>query len=107
MSPSKSPDEKDTETVATAAEQAPDDKQELREEIEETREELGDTVEALAQKADVKAQVKEKVDERKEQAQAKLGEVGQQAKDRQTPIAAVAKGLVALLLLRLVLKRRK
>ncbi len=90
-----------------------EDPEQLREEIAETREELGDTVEALAQKADVKGQVKEKVQERKDrlregqaQAQAKLGEVGQQAKENPTPIAAVAGGLIALLLLLVLLKRR-
>ena len=40
-----------------AAEQVPDEREALLEEIEETREELGATVEALAKKADVKAQV--------------------------------------------------
>lgn len=78
----------------------------LRESIEETRAELGQTVEALAEKADVKAQVKEKVDERKEQlretqhqAQAKIGDVGEQAKQNRVPVIAGAAGVLLLVLL--------
>jgi len=102
----------------------PDDQEELRAQIEDTRAELGDTVEALSAKADVKAQAKDKVEETKadarakveqgkqqlretqEQAQVKLGEVGEQAKENQTPLAAGIGGVVALLLLIFLLRRR-
>lgn len=100
--------------AAPETEQLPDDQQELRTQIEETRADLGDTVEALSAKADVKGQVKDKVDEGKEQlrgqqarAEAKLGELSEQAKQNPTPIAAGAGGIVALLLLLFLLKRRK
>ena len=47
----------------TAAQQPPDDPQQLRADIERTRQDLGDTVAALAEKTDVKARAKEKVSE--------------------------------------------
>jgi CHASE3 domain sensor protein len=46
-----------TAGIATSA--APDDLQQLTDEIERTREQLGETVEALAAKADVKARAKD------------------------------------------------
>ena len=97
--------------AAPDKEQLPEDQKQLRGQIEETRSDLGDTVEALSAKADVKAQVKDKLDEGKKQlrgqqakAEAKLGEMSEKAKQNPTPIAA---GLLALLLLIFLLKRRK
>lgn len=91
----------------------PDDQAALRDEIEETRAELGETVEALSAKADVKGQVKEKVEERKEQlrgqqaqAEAKLGELREQAKGNPLPLAAAAGGAILLLLVVRRLRRR-
>ena len=71
------------------------DTEQLREEIADTREELGETVEALADKADVKSQAK-----------AKASEVTQQAQEQKAPIAAIAGGLLALLLLVWLRRRR-
>jgi hypothetical protein len=58
--------------------------EEIRREIEQTRRELGDTVDALAQKADVKERVRA----------------------NPTPLAAAIGGLLALLLLSRLLRRR-
>ena len=76
--------------------------QELREEIEETRGELGDTVEQLSAKADVKAQAQAKVDETKHQAQAKAAQV----KENPAPVAGIAGGIAALMLLLWIVRRR-
>jgi hypothetical protein len=91
----------------------PEDQEALRDQIEETRAELGETVEALSAKADVKGQVKEKVEERKEQlrdqqaqAEAKLGELGKQAKGNPVPLAAAAGAAILLLLVVRRLRRR-
>ena len=65
----------------TPTQQTPE---ELRREIERTRRELGDTVDALSHKADVKEQVRE----------------------HQVPLIAVAGGIVALLLLLRLIRRR-
>ena len=69
--------------------------EELRREIERTRRELGDTVDALSHKADVKQQARQKKDE-----------VQERVKSNPTPLAAALGGLVALLILRRLLKRR-
>ena len=69
--------------------------EELRREIERTRRELGDTVDALSQKADVKQQARQKKDE-----------VQERVRSNPTPLAAAVGGLVALLILRRLLKRR-
>ena len=69
--------------------------EELRREIERTRRELGDTVDALSQKADVKQQARQKKDE-----------VQERVKSNPAPLAAAVGGLVALLILRRLLKRR-
>ena len=82
------------------------DPDQLREEIAQTREQLGETVEALAAKADVKAQAKERVEEGKEQAKAKVAEVGGQVRERQSAVMAIAGGCAALLLLIWLLRRR-
>jgi ElaB/YqjD/DUF883 family membrane-anchored ribosome-binding protein len=50
--------------------------EEIRAEVEETREELGETVAAVAAKTDVKGQAQAKVDDLKQQAK----ELGSQAK---------------------------
>jgi hypothetical protein len=65
----------------TGQQQTPE---ELRREIERTRRELGDTVDALSQKADVK----------------------QQVASHSTPLAAAIGGLIALLVLLRILRRR-
>lgn len=85
----------------------PTDPDQLRGEIAETREVLGETVEALATKADVKSQAKEKVEEQKARAQAKFGEATERVKEKPAPVAAVAGGVVALLLLALRRGRRR
>jgi hypothetical protein len=58
--------------------------EELRREIERTRRELGETVDALSHKADVK----------------------QRVSDNPFPLVAVAGGIVALLLLSRLIRRR-
>jgi ElaB/YqjD/DUF883 family membrane-anchored ribosome-binding protein len=68
--------------------------EELREEIEETREEVGDTVAALAEKSDVKAQARKKAEATK-----------QQVLQNPTPVA-VAGGVLALMLLARLIRRR-
>jgi 2C-methyl-D-erythritol 2,4-cyclodiphosphate synthase len=72
----------------------PDDQQELEKEIEQTREQLGQTVEALAAKVDVKARAREK-----------LGQAGQQIKERPVPVA-ISAGVVGALVLFFTLIRR-
>jgi len=74
------------------AQQTPE---ELRREIERTRRELGDTVDALSHKADVK-----------EQARLKKDELSQRVSENPFPLAAVAGGIVALLVLRRLIRRR-
>jgi ElaB/YqjD/DUF883 family membrane-anchored ribosome-binding protein len=74
------------------AQQTPE---ELRREIERTRQELGETVDALSHKADVK-----------EQARLKKDEVRQRVSDNPIPLVAVAGGIVALLVLLRVIRRR-
>ena len=69
--------------------------EELRREIERTRRELGETVDALSHKADVK-----------EQARIKKDEVRQQVSENPVPLVAVAGGVVALLLLLRLVRRR-
>jgi ElaB/YqjD/DUF883 family membrane-anchored ribosome-binding protein len=69
--------------------------EEIRAEIERTRRELGDTVDALSHKANVK-----------EQARIKKDEVQERVTSNPAPIAAVIGGLIALLLLLRILKRR-
>jgi hypothetical protein len=69
--------------------------EELRGEIERTRRELGDTVDALSHKADVK-----------EQARRGKEEVREQLSQNPAPLVAVAGGIVALLLLRYLIRRR-
>jgi hypothetical protein len=76
----------------TPTQQTPE---ELRREIERTRRELGETVDALSHKADVK-----------EQARLKKDELRQQMSETRFPIGAVAGGIVALLVLRSLIRRR-
>ena len=95
MTPAKGKTEAQDKDPAVEAE-------ELREEIEETRADLGDTVEHLSEKADVKAQAQAKVDETKQQAQAKVDQV----KENPAPVAGIAGGIAALLLLLWIVRRR-
>ena len=74
------------------AQQTPE---ELRREIERTRQELGETVDALSHKADVK-----------EQARLKKDEVRQRVSDNPLPVVALAGGIVALLVLLRLIRRR-
>lgn len=67
--------------------QEPRSPEDIRSEIEETREELGDTVEALAAKTDVKAQARQRVEEVKDNVQAKRDEFTQKARES-TPDSA-------------------
>ena len=76
----------------TPTQQTPE---ELRREIERTRRELGETVDALSHKADVK-----------EQARLKKEEVREQVSQNPAPLVAVAGGIVALLLLLRLIRRR-
>jgi hypothetical protein len=69
--------------------------EELRLEIERTRRELGETVDALSHKADVK-----------EQARLKKEEVREQVSQNRAPLVAVAGGIVALLVLLRLIRRR-
>ena len=69
--------------------------EEIRREIERTRRELGETVEALSHKADVK-----------EQARLKKAEVQERVAANPAPIAAVIGGLIALLVVRRLIRRR-
>jgi hypothetical protein len=69
--------------------------EELRREIERTRRELGETVDALSHKADVK-----------EQARLKKEEVREQVSQNRAPLVAVAGGIVALLVLLRLIRRR-
>jgi ElaB/YqjD/DUF883 family membrane-anchored ribosome-binding protein len=85
----------------------PTEAEQLREQIAETREELGETVEALAAKADVKAQAKEKVEETKAQAQQKVEETSEQVKENPFPVAALAGGIAAGILLLVLLRKRR
>jgi ElaB/YqjD/DUF883 family membrane-anchored ribosome-binding protein len=74
------------------AQQTPE---ELRREIERTRRELGETVDALSHKADVK-----------EQARLKKEEVREQVSENPFPVVAVAGGIVALLIVLRLVRRR-
>jgi hypothetical protein len=69
--------------------------EEIRREIERTRRELGETVEALSHKADVK-----------EQARLKKEEVRERVASNPRPVAAVAGGLIALLVVLRLIRRR-
>jgi hypothetical protein len=69
--------------------------EEIRREIERTRRELGETVEALSHKADVK-----------EQARLKKEEVQERVTSNPAPIAAVIGGLIALLVVRRLIRSR-
>ena len=96
--------------MSEASDQAtpePTEAEQLREEIAETREELGETVEALAAKADVKAQAQAKVEETKEQAQQKVEETKGQVKENPFPVAALAGGIAAGILLLVIIKRKR
>ncbi len=74
------------------ASQTPD---EIRREIERTRRELGDTVDALSQKANLK-----------EQARLKKDEAQEKVASNPTPIVAAIGGLVALVVLVRLIRRR-
>ncbi len=73
----------------------PQTPEEIRREIERTRRELGETVEALSHKADVK-----------EQARLKKAEVQERVAANPAPIAAVIGGVIALLVVRRLIRRR-
>ena len=74
------------------AQQTPE---ELRREIERTRRELGETVDALSHKTDVK-----------EQARLKKEEVREQVSENPFPVVAVAGGIVALVIVLRLVRRR-
>jgi hypothetical protein len=69
--------------------------EEIRREIERTRRELGDTVDALSHKANVK-----------EQARLKKDEVQERVSSNPTPVLAAIGGVVALVVLLRLIKRR-
>jgi Protein of unknown function (DUF3618) len=95
-------------TQADAGAAAPDDAQQLQQEIERTREQLGETVEQLAAKADVKARAhdkaaelsgrtKSKASQARKEAAARAGSVrsqlaGKTGAARQKAISAAAEG---------------
>lgn len=84
-----SADRETPETTSPAPEGAQETRSpdEIRAEIEGTREELGDTVEALAAKTDVKAQARQRVEEVKDNVQAKREEFASKARES-TPDSA-------------------
>lgn len=106
----------------------PTEPEALRREIEQTRAELGETVEALAAKADVKARAQDAVDDVKQRVHEAAGEakervhgavdtvayqVGKQREKvaalsppARAALVAVAAGLVALLVIRTLRRRR-
>jgi len=69
--------------------------EDIRREIERTRRELGDTVDALSDKANVK-----------EQARLKKEEVQERVTANPTPIAMAIAGLIALLVVLRLLRKR-
>jgi Protein of unknown function (DUF3618) len=75
--------------------QASETPDEIRREIERTRRELGDTVDALSQKANVK-----------EQTRLKKDEVQEKVASNPAPIVAAIGGLVALVVLVRLIRRR-
>ncbi|MEV7097449.1 DUF3618 domain-containing protein [Amycolatopsis sp. NPDC051045] len=94
----------------------PKNAEEARLDRDATREELTETLEALGQKLDVKTRVKENVDEKLDQATAKVADVTNEptaAKFRQgadavraNPLPVFAGVLGLLILIRLILRRR-
>lgn len=94
----------------------PKNAEEARLDRDTTREELAETLEALGQKLDVKARVSESVDEKLDQATAKVAEVTNEptaARFRQgadvvraNPVPVFAGVLGLLILIRLILRRR-
>lgn len=94
----------------------PKDAEEARLDRDTTREELTETLEALGHKLDVKTRVKESVDEKLDQAAAKVAEVTNEptaAKFRRSagvvranPLPVFAGVLGLLILIRLILRRR-
>ena len=90
----------------------PSDSEAIRDEIEQTREELGETIGALSAKTDVKAQASAKADEVKRRARDVGGEVKQRGGDvaervGRRPAPVIVGGIVLLMVLRLVRKRRR
>jgi hypothetical protein len=69
--------------------------EEIRAGIERTRRELGDTVDALSHKANVK-----------EQARLKKDEVQERVSSNPTPVVAVIGGVIALVVLLRLIRRR-
>jgi hypothetical protein len=83
----------ETVTQADAGAAAPDDAQQLQEDIERTREQLGDTVEQLAAKADVKARARDKAAELSGRAKSKASQLaGKTRAARQKAISAAGTG---------------
>lgn len=72
----------ETATPADAGAAAPDDAQQLQQEIERTREQLGETVEKLAAKADVKARARDKAVEFSGRVKSKAGQARKEAAAR-------------------------
>ncbi len=94
----------------------PKNAEEARLDRDTTREELTETLEALGQKLDVKTRVKENVDDKLDQATAKVAEVTnaptavrfRQGADavRANPLPVFAGVLGLLIVIRLILRRR-
>jgi hypothetical protein len=83
----------ETVTQADAGAAAPDDAQQLQQEIERTREQLGETVEQLAAKADVKARARDKAAELSGRAKSKASQLaGKTGAARQKAISAGGAG---------------
>ena len=81
------------------------DPERLRDDIERTREELGSTVEALAAKADVKAQAKQRAEEGKQALRDQTKRAQEKVSELPSPVR-IAAGVVGLLLVLFLLKRR-
>jgi succinyl-CoA synthetase beta subunit len=80
---------------------APENAEEIQQEIEQTREHLGQTVEQLAAKADVKARARAKAGEMRARAQDKAAELSSRVGQSQMvryrwPLAVTATGLLAI-----------
>lgn len=94
------------------------DTQALRAEIKQTRADLGETVQALAAKADVKARVRDTAEHTKDRVRAQAAATtdlvrgrarvaGRSARRNPIPLAAIAAGAVAVVVVVFVLRGRR
>ncbi|MFI6290392.1 DUF3618 domain-containing protein [Nonomuraea sp. NPDC050790] len=78
----------------------------VKQDIVRTRQDLGDTVEALAAKADVPSRVRDQADEVMATAKEKAGDAVTKAKKRPVLVLAAVGAVVALVVRRLLKRRR-